>query len=859
MGCSKHRGDAVGGMKTAVIRLAVLGLALAAGTAARAADAAARAADAAKPLRLTASGQAVSAIVSAGHDKQAAILADYLRRITGAEFPIVTRLADVPEGHVAILLEITDDVPGTSDRMTGRQAYRIRAGNGALRLTGRSELALTYAVYGFLDDHLGVKFLSQDYEHVPRCASLSLPAIDDVQEPAFRQRLSMHPGELTDWRMKNRGDRPAVERLISHHNFYRWIPPAEFFEPHPEWYGLCDGKRHTHWTMPICGTNEALAEELARRLMEAMEKQPPDVPIAVGQGDGFRPCECEDCRALVEREGTEAAPQLLMLNRALERTSRRYPEHQVVTFAYFETLAPPRTMRPHDNLWINIVSSSLGQGPAGDQLGRVRGNPRNRDYQRAIEGWTALTPGRVAIWEWATQFGAPLMEWPNVFNVADNIKLYHEQGVETVYLQTYSGQGNWSWLRRWLWQRLMWDPGQDPEALAKTFLETYYGPEAAPHLWEYLQYVTKAAADSGYAASVCRGAAFPQNVRRHVFTDEVLARMDALLTRAEQAAAREENAVYHRHVAEVRPRTIDTLRMLDAGRAARTHDIRDGSVWYAPGGKPEMPALVERTGEAMGTVRGGDGGTAAWFRLRFLNQHGGPVQAIENEQVRVEVVPNMRANIVDLVHKPSGRSIFATGEGWKRGYGDEIERVSEQQWGVEAQDQTTMRLEGGLLIGGWRATAHLIRLERTLEIDEGGLIVERRYAHKPGARDNMPDPTVFVGRWLLAVPEPEAARVRVRGGGIREDLRVEEAAGRTLDVTDAQGDVVMELVRGDGLLVRITTPAAGNGGLRFDRPEPGGGLAVHFSSVPYVMDMSEAVQIELPRQRIEVVGGGGVN
>ena len=54
-----------------------------------------------------------------------------------------------------------------------------------------------------------------------------------------------------------------------------------------------------------------------------------------------------------------------MLNRSLDILNKTYPEAKLITFAYFETLDAPRTIRPHSNLWINVVSSSRSQNMAG--------------------------------------------------------------------------------------------------------------------------------------------------------------------------------------------------------------------------------------------------------------------------------------------------------------------------------------------------------------------------------------------------------------------------------------------------------------------------------------------------------------
>ncbi len=232
------------------------------------------------------------------------------------------------------------------------------------------------------------------FEVVPHHPTLTLGDLDDLQEPAFQIRGFIYNLPVTEWLLKNRGGGLPVNRLSSMHSFYSWLPPEKYFKAHPEWYALHDGKRQSDYNMGICGTNEELAQELANQLMARMAEHPDSpVPIQVAQGDGFTGCQCPECRKLVAQEGSEIAPLLLMLNRALEITSKKYPHGQVITFAYYDTLKAPKTLRPHPNLWINIVSSALSQNQSGDQLGRIRDNPANRDYQQAIEEWGKIAPG----------------------------------------------------------------------------------------------------------------------------------------------------------------------------------------------------------------------------------------------------------------------------------------------------------------------------------------------------------------------------------------------------------------------------------------------------------------------------------
>lgn len=138
-------------------------------------------------LALVRDGKALATIVHNGHEEQAVALSDYLARITGATFESIPESAP-GETRRQIVLQTVERVKGASDRPTAEHAYRLRTDGNRLWLTGASEEALTYAVYGFLEDHLGVRLYSPEFEVVPKRPSLSLAALDDLQEPAFRHR-----------------------------------------------------------------------------------------------------------------------------------------------------------------------------------------------------------------------------------------------------------------------------------------------------------------------------------------------------------------------------------------------------------------------------------------------------------------------------------------------------------------------------------------------------------------------------------------------------------------------------------------------------------------------------------------------
>jgi len=69
---------------------------------------------------------------------------------------------------------------------------------------------------------------------------------------------------------KQHGD---IEGYWSVHTFYPLMPPAEFFDTHPEYYSLIEGKRiHEH--AQLCLTNPDVLEIIAERLLQKMRENP---------------------------------------------------------------------------------------------------------------------------------------------------------------------------------------------------------------------------------------------------------------------------------------------------------------------------------------------------------------------------------------------------------------------------------------------------------------------------------------------------------------------------------------------------------------------------------------------------------
>ena len=851
-------------------------------------------------------GQAIAVIVHNGHTGIAPALSEarmprgvlkpaveelrsYLKQITGAELPLAATIAEAGD-RPAIVLELVDRVPGASNRATGQQAFRIKTEGNRLVLTAATPLGLRHAVYGLLEDHLGCRFytyrrsglryVGPGHHIVPQRATLTLLAIDDLQEPAFANRGLIYQVGSYPWVLKNRGigmpAGPTSGALAAGHNLYSLLPPRDkkvrgkltkgLFAEHPGFYPVnSKGERQPTWSMGVCGTNKDIPHFLAKGILAYVEQRtaqrrgkPFDFakPIPAAQGDGFTGCQCDPCRQLAHEQQSEAAPLILMLNRALDELNKTHPDLKLITFAYFQTLDAPKTLKPHKNLWINVVSSSRSQNPAGDQMGPIPNNPANRDYARALREWPKIAPGRVTVWNWDSYRA----EWPSVFYVAENVRYLRDCGVYGVNPQFCGGP--WRDLLSWVYLRLAWNPDADADALIRQFLEDNYGKAAAPHLWNYHKLMQAAYADSCLAPSAVRWSGWTPTTRQKLFPPTVLNQMIAAMDKALAAATAAGDKAQLDNLIGARGQSLDVV-VLDAAKSkggwGSVRYQKDGRDWYVAGGDARVPACLDRAKQGIVVNGGGEPGVMRTI-CRYATGNGGPVLALTGKAMQAVLCPELAGQIISAVDKRSGKELLAI-EGAQGGYRDMFRRISAQIWlpmtGEETgravlkrpdADWATLwsdfanphqdRLKTELVLSpkfyGFYPTQYL---HRTVSLTDNGLRLERAYT------GGLVNPGAFSTRWRLALPEPAKAKVAVQGGGLDQllDLRyavpggikgvkagdrlpgmdamderfdtviaVSDAKVITLQMNAKAGDeLVLRLDRGDGVAAVLTTPAAG--------------------------------------------------
>jgi hypothetical protein len=320
---------------------------------------------------------------------------------------------------------------------------------------------------------------------------LRVPDLDIRSRPAFEYRDPYwFAGFDPQWKAHNGANGPT--RLIPEtlggciqykgfcHTFYPLVPPEKYFATHPEWYSLIKGKR-THDNAQLCLSNPELRDFVVQRVKEWLREAPDAQIISVTQNDCHGACECPQCRAIDEAEGSPSGSMLAFVNYIAEKIEPEFPNVAVDTFAYQYTRHPPKTIHPRPNVIVRLCSIECNfREPLDD--------PSNAAFLADLTTWSRICR-RLYVWDYVTDFAHYVLPHPNWFVLGPNLRLFQTYNVKGVFEEgAYAGPGEeMAELRAWVLAQLLWNTQQDDRALIKEFLRGYYGKRSGDIVERYLE------------------------------------------------------------------------------------------------------------------------------------------------------------------------------------------------------------------------------------------------------------------------------------------------------------------------------------------------------------------------------------
>ena len=431
-------------------------------------------------------------------------LQSHLEAVTGVRLPIqseqeaVSGTKRIVVGPCATFRQAFPDIDLDS---LGHDGIVMKSRGDTVYLAGGRPRGTLYAVYTFLEDVAGCRWWTPTENSMPVRPILRIPRLDTVYVPNIKYREAFYRGAF-DGKFSVRNKCNGHHHRISPeygghytilgwcHTFYRLLPPEKHFAEHPEWYSELDGKRVAQRAQ-LCLTNTEMRAEFVKNALEWIRQDPGAGIISISQNDCHGACQCADCRALEEREGSPSGPLIHFVNAVAEEIEKEFPEFWVETLAYTYTRKAPKHVRPRENVVVRLCSieCSFSQ-PLGT-------GPQNRTFKRDIEAWSAIAH-HLYIWDYVTNFSSYILPHPNLRVLAPNIRLFEQHKAIGLFEQGDSqcSCSDFPELRAWLIGHLMWDPSRDETALIDEFLDGYYGA-ASPPLRDYIQLIHDAVEDSG--------------------------------------------------------------------------------------------------------------------------------------------------------------------------------------------------------------------------------------------------------------------------------------------------------------------------------------------------------------------------
>lgn len=547
----------------------------------------------------------------------------------------------------------------------GEEGLIIRTHGADVQLAG-DRRGVLYAVSVFLEDYLGCRWFAADCMRVPTSGTITLPVIDVRHIPVLESRALDYPEHRDPaFAMRNRMTSANARLDAAHggrveyhpfvHSFDALVPRAEYFEQHPEYYALIDGER-TATSAQLCLTNPDVLTVAKAKVRTWIAERPDAQFISVSQNDNGRYCQCENCSALAEHEGSQAGPLLHFVNAIAADIGHDHPDKIIDTLAYRYTRKPPEHVRPAANVTVRLCSIECCFSHPID------GCPENASFMEDLRGWSEICR-RLSIWDYVISYRHTLAPWPNLYVLQPNIRTFVDHGVTSIYEEAnyFSRGGEMAALRAYIMAKTLWDPDYDTDHAIDEFLPAYYGA-AATHVRRYIDLLHERFAD-GRGAHITIWQSDP-----HDYLDvQFVAEAHALFARA-RAAVRDD------------PTRLRRVRLVHLGVIYMTlfetpvYERRgDRLIWRAapPAGIDAWQEFWEvvtierithhQEGRPMDTINhvhipGGAKNPITLTRIPMPAEVA--IHRLSNREVQVELLPSFGGRIHALTSRRTGRDWF---------------------------------------------------------------------------------------------------------------------------------------------------------------------------------------------------------
>lgn len=421
-------------------------------------------------------------------------LQHWLTEISGAFFRIeeYADAANLPEGRARIYVGFSralenrtgDKTPDYKD-----EAFRYFSNGPEIYIYGGKQRGTMYGVMSFLENELGCRWYTPVVKRVPSLEKYAFSSLNHREAPGIQVRNDFFYTAFDPvWAARNKmngrmSSNPVnqpggTESYWAVHTFYHFIPPSEFFDTHPEYFSLIDGKRTADVENPdwgkrgqLCLSNPDVLKIMKQRVLETIRNDPGHMVYSVSQNDWRNPCQCDKCQKIVKKYGNKESGILIwFVNQVAEAVEKEFPDKFIGTLAYQYTRSVPENIKPRNNVVIRLCPIEACVAHPLESC------THNESFMSDMKGWSAISP-HLYIWDYVVNFRHYIMPYPNFSVLQPNIQAFRENKAIGVMEQgSYQARGGeFQELKTYLLAKLLWNPDCDVNAVIDDFMFGYYG------------------------------------------------------------------------------------------------------------------------------------------------------------------------------------------------------------------------------------------------------------------------------------------------------------------------------------------------------------------------------------------------
>ncbi|NLH98022.1 MAG: DUF4838 domain-containing protein [Chthonomonadales bacterium] len=702
-------------------------------------------------------------------------LQHHLELVTGAVIPITPE----PQRTTQIGLFVGNCKAHAEPNIKLKpEELRVRTVGPALALNGKGRGVL-YAVYSFLEDQIGCRWFTPDCRTWPRQGNIRIGKLDHRYAPPLEYRGGDYPiARPGDFAARVRlnganhaiapeqGGNVGVHSLA--HTFAALCPPERYFAEHPEYFSLVKGQRQSGYAQ-LCLTNPDVLRICIEGVRKWIKENPRITVFSVSQNDTFNYCECPNCSAVAEEEGSQAGPMLRFVNAVADAIAKDHPNVAIETLAYQYTRKPPRITKPRPNVIICLCSiECCFIHPLG-------ADPHNASFVEDIKGWSRICK-RLWIWDYVINYAHSICPFPNLYVLKPNIRFFIENGVRGIYEEScyYTKGSELQELRNYIIAKTLWDPDYDTDKAIREFCDAFYGP-ASPHIRDYIRLIHEAT-----QKDPDRHVMIYTHPRDYI-TPEMIAQARAMFDRAE-AAVHDDPVRLHRVQVARLPIIYAEITLARGGRWRET----DGKLVQE--GASDIGALAEQferiaRAEGVTMVREGgpDANLDAWLASVPRRAKSLDVLTIQGGGLQAQILPGLGGRIWRLLD-PQGRDVVAVAgapNGWQpelHGYEEYSEAGYrspgwQEPYAVKERSERHAVLEADLPNG--------LRLQRRIELHSSGpAVVITSMVSNPGASPRVACLRSHPG-FAATLGQGTSVRIKRPDGSYRTIAIAEQAGAET--------------------------------------------------------------------------------